>query len=104
MASNETAEDRDPRHQFGLTTQFDLPNNIEIDDTVRAVDRLSERSVSGYATADLRVSWRPRENIELSIVGQNLGQPRHKEFTPEFLSTQETEIERSIYGGIKVNF
>lgn len=104
LASNEAAEDRDPRHQFGLTTQFDLPNNIEIDATVRAVDRLSERSVSGYATADLRVSWRPRENIELSIVGQNLGQPRHKEFTPEFLSTQETEIERSIYGGIKVNF
>lgn len=103
-ASNEAAEDRDPRHQFGLTTQFNLPNNIEIDATIRAVDRLSERSVSGYATADLRVSWRPRENIELSLVGQNLGQRRHKEFTPEFLSTQETKVERSIYAGIKVKF
>lgn len=104
LASNEAAEDRDPRHQIGLTAHFNIGKNIEVDATVRAVDRLTERTVSGYATADLRVGWRPRENVELSIVGQNLGQTRHLEFRPEFLGTEETEIERAIYGSVKVKF
>lgn len=104
LASNEAAEDRDPRHQFGLTAHIDVGRNIEIDATVRAVDRLSERTVSGYTTADLRVGWRPKENIELFLVGQNLAQSRHLEFRPEFLATQETEVERAIYGGVKIEF
>jgi iron complex outermembrane receptor protein len=77
---------------------------LEFDATLRAVDRLSERGVSGYATADLRLAWRPRENIEISIVGQNLAQNEHLEFTPEFLGTQPTEVERSVYAGVKVKF
>lgn len=104
LASNEAAEDRDPRHQVSLTGQFDVGNNIEIDATLRAVDRLSERNVSGYATADLRIAWRPNKNVEFSIVGQNLGQSRHREFVPEFLATQETEVERAVYGSVKLKF
>jgi iron complex outermembrane recepter protein len=104
VASNEAAEDRDPRHQLSLTTQFDIAKNLELDITLRAVDRLTERRISGYATADFRLAWRPRENIELSLVGQNLGQSRHLEFRPEFLGTKETEVERAFYGKVKVSF
>ncbi len=104
VASNEAAEDRDPRHQLGMTAQFDIGRNLELDGTLRAVDRLSERTVSGYATADFRLAWRPNENVELSVVGQNLGQSRHLEFRPEFLGTKETEVERAFYGQLKVRF
>ncbi len=101
---NEAVEDRDPRHQLALTTQLDIARNLELDITLRAVDRLSERRVSGYATADFRLGWRPRKNIELSLVGQNLGQSRHLEFRPELLGAQETEVERAFYGKVKVSF
>lgn len=104
LADSEAAEDRDPRHQFGLTAQVNIGRDVEIDTIVRAVDRLSERSVSGYATLDLRFAWRPRENIELSIVGQNLAQSQHLEFVSEALSTKETQVERAIYGSVKVEF
>ncbi|MBT5111253.1 MAG: TonB-dependent receptor [Rhodospirillaceae bacterium] len=103
-ASNEAAEDRDPRHQLSVSAQIAFSHNIEIDTTLRAVDNLSERDVGAYATADIRVGWRPVENIELSLVGQNLGQNRHLEFVPEFLTTKETEVERAIYGSIKIKF
>jgi iron complex outermembrane receptor protein len=104
LAANEDAEDSDPRHQLGLIAHFNIGKNIEIDARVRAIDRLSERKVAGYATADLRIAWRPLKNIELSIVGQNLAQSDHLEFVPEALATKETEVERAVFGSVKVNF
>jgi iron complex outermembrane receptor protein len=104
LAASEEAEDGDPRHQLSFTAQFSIGKDIEIDASVRAIDRLSERKVAGYVTADLRFAWRPRENIELLIVGQNLTQNSHLEFVPEALATKETEVERAVYGGVKVKF
>jgi iron complex outermembrane receptor protein len=104
LAANEAEEDRDPRHQLGLSAQVNIGQNIEFDATLRAVDQLIERNVNGYATVDLRLGWRPRENVELSIVGQNLAQRRHLEFVPEALATQPTEVERAVYGRITVRF
>lgn len=102
--SNEAAEKRDPRHQFSITAEMDLPRNVEFDINFRAVDRLSERDVRGYLSADARIAWSPVPNVELSIVGQNLLENRRREFKPEFLSTQVSEVERSVYGSVKISF
>lgn len=103
-ASNEAAEKRDPRHQFSLTAEVDLGSNVEMDATFRAVDRLSERNIRGYMTADMRLSWKPMKGVELSLVGRNLLQTQRAEARPEFLSTQITEVERSFYGSVKLEF
>lgn len=103
-ASNEAAEQRDPRHQFSLTTEMDLGSNVELDTTFRAVDRLSERNIRGYITTDIRLAWKPMAGIELSLVGRNLLQSQRAEARPEFLSTQITEVERSFYASLKVQF
>lgn len=103
-ASNEAAEKRDPRHQFSVTAAMDLGSNVELDATFRAVDRLSERNIRGYTTADIRLAWKPLQNVELSLVGRNLLQSQRAEARPEFLSTQITEVERSFYGSLKIQF
>ena len=52
-----------------------------------------------YIELDLRLAWRPRKNLELAVVGQNLLQTYHYEFVPtEDLFTQLNEIPRSVYG------
>lgn len=103
-ASNEAAEKRDPGHQFSLTAQIDLGSDVELDATVRAVDRLRERNIDGYTTADIRLAWRPVPDVELSLVGRNLLESQHSEARPEFLSTQTTEVERSFYASLKIKF
>ena len=103
-ASNEAAEKRDPRHQLSLTAELDLGSDVELDATFRAVDRLSERNIRGYMTADVRLAWKPLDNVELSLVGRNLLQSQQAEARPEFLSTQITEVERSFYGSLKIEF
>lgn len=103
-ASNEAAENRDPRHQFSLITAMDLGSNVELDATLRVVDRLSERNIRGYTTADMRLAWKPMPGVELSLVGRNLLQSHRAEARPEFLSTQITEVERSFYGSLKLEF
>lgn len=103
-ASNEAAEKRDPRHQFSFITEMDLGSGVELDATFRAVDRLSERNIRGYITADLRVAWKPTPGVELSLVGRNLLQSQRAEARPEFLSTQISEVERSFYGSLKIEF
>ena len=55
-------------------------------------------------TADVRLAWKPLDNVELSLVGRNLLQSQQAEARPEFLSTQITEVERSFYGSLKIEF
>lgn len=102
--SNEAAEKRDPRHQFSLMAEIDFPRNVEFDMNFRVVDRLSERDVRGYVSADARIAWSPADHVELSIVGRNLLENRRREFKPEFLSTDVSEVERSVYGNVKIKF
>jgi iron complex outermembrane receptor protein len=60
--------------------------------------------VDAYFTFDLRLGWRPTDGVELAIVGQNLAASEHLEFTPELINTTPTEVQRSVYGKVTVNF
>ena len=61
-------------------------------------------SVDSYVEADLRLGWEARPGLELSIIGQNLLNSHHAEFLPDFIDTQPTEVERSIYGRVNWAF
>ena len=100
----EDDERKSPHHQFALQSSFDLPWRLHLDATARYVDQLKELAVSSYFTLDLRLAWKPSRNLELSIVGQNLLDDRHPEFTPTIIPTQKTETQRSVYGKITFEF
>ena len=50
------------------------------------------------------LAWSPRKDLEFAIVGQNLLDDRHPEFAPTFIGTQQTEVERSVYGTVVWRF
>ncbi|MFN7138295.1 MAG: TonB-dependent receptor plug domain-containing protein [Limisphaerales bacterium] len=98
----------DPRHQVSLRSFWDLPRNFELDWAVRFVDRVHNVSlgqfgtVPGYFEMDARLGWRPTQNLEFSIIGQNLVHDRHPEFG--FPRPSRPEIERNVYGKITWRF
>lgn len=98
------AEGRDPSHQLSLRSSFDLGEDWELDLWARYVSELPERGVDNYVTFDLRLGWQPLENLEFSIVGMNLADSSHLEFTPELVDTTPTAVERSVYGVVTVRF
>jgi iron complex outermembrane receptor protein len=91
-------EGSSPQNQFFIRSLFDLGWNIQFDSTLRYVDSLPAPKIPSYVTMDLRVAWKPRKDIEISIVAQNLFDDRHPEFAPTFVGTEKTEVQRSVYG------
>jgi iron complex outermembrane receptor protein len=79
---------------------MNLARNIEFDLWFRYVDELSEQDVDAYSTLDARIGWKPVENLELTVVGQNLLSDQHSEFEPDFLGTMLTEVERGVYAKV----
>ena len=59
--------------------------------------------IDSHSTVNLRLGWRPRKDLELSLVGANLFGGNHLEFVQEALAFP-VEIERSIYGQVKWSF
>jgi iron complex outermembrane recepter protein len=85
---------RDPALTWLLRSSLDLPCQSELDVTMRHVSALSNPVVPAYTAVDIRVAWRPRPDLELSVTGQNLFDSGHGEFTD--VSTR-TEIGRSVF-------
>ena len=84
------AEDASPRHRFHLRASFALPGGVSFDTRYRWIARLPAQDVPAYSELDARLAWRPREALELALVGHNLLQPHHAEFG------SLTRIERSL--------
>ena len=91
-----------PRQQFSLRSLLDLPGGLQLDAQFRhstELDRMpdlpSGEGIGAYSELDLRLAWQANEQLELSLVGQNLLHDHHLEFgTP----ATRGEIERSVYG------
>jgi iron complex outermembrane receptor protein len=76
---------------------MDLPWHFQSDVVARYVSELPQPEVPGYFTFDARLAWQ-RDHVELAIVGQNLADRRHPEFSPG------AEIPRSVYGSVTVRW
>lgn len=74
-------EGSSPRHQIVVLSQFNLPMGFELDPTYRYVSALPALSVKAYTTMDVRLGWHMTRSLQLSLVGQNLFQPEHAEFS-----------------------
>jgi iron complex outermembrane receptor protein len=95
--SGEGGEEKVPQHQFSLRSSMDFSEQLHWDLWLRYVDALPNRNVTDYTTLDTRVAWRPLEQLELSVVGQNLIDSGHSEYTTEFVKVTNSVIERSFY-------
>lgn len=97
-------EGASPQHQLSFRSTMDLPRDLEFDWGVRFVSSLPSRNISAYTLMDVRLGWRPRKNLEMSLIGHSLLDSRHPEFGPTFIQTQATEIQHGAYGKITWRF
>jgi len=97
-------EGSSPHNQFFVRSILDVGWNVEFDSTLRYVDVLPFPKIPSYVTLDLRLAWSPLKNLEVSIVGQNLLEDHHPEFAPTFIGTQQSEVERGVYGKVVWRF
>jgi len=91
-----------PEHQAYLRSEFNLSDAVDLDFWLRYADRVWRPGstvvrVDGYLTLDARLAWRPLQKLELSVVGQNLLEPRHAEFSQEVLGPSQILVPRSFY-------
>ena len=105
-------EGSSPEHQFSLFSSMDLTKDWELDLWVYYVDEVPNASpiaaiyeidIDNYTSLNARLGWRPRKDLELSLVGRNLQSDVHSEFVSEYFSIL-TAVERSVYAKIRWDF
>jgi iron complex outermembrane recepter protein len=89
--TEDSTEGSSPQNQVSLMSFMDLPGNLNFDGVFRYVDNLPGQNVSSYFNLDLRLGWNVTNNVELSLVGQNLLQGHHAEWG------SGTKIQRGVY-------
>jgi len=92
-----------PKNQFNVRSTYLFPDDIQMTNSLYYVSGLAQASVPGYYRFDTKLSHELMRGVEVSLVGQNLLQPQHKEFSG-FLYQNTTEVGRSIYANITVRF
>jgi iron complex outermembrane receptor protein len=81
----------DAENQFHLHSILDLPAHFQLDITFRYIDQLPKPHFPDYLAFDTRVAWEYKQ-WEVSLVGQNLRESRHREIF--------AEIPRSFYAKV----
>jgi iron complex outermembrane receptor protein len=101
-AANASADELNaPTHQVVLRSSLDVTRHASLDAQLRYVDNV--QAVPAYVTADVRLSYRPTPNLELSIVGQNLLDNSHPE-QASLVGAPTAEVPRGFYGKITCRF
>jgi len=111
-AQKEVLEGNSPQHQASLRTRVDFLENWQANLWLRYVGELDTSSqsaqamgitVDDYIECDLNINWKPIDNLELILVGQNLLNSDKLEFVPEFF-TPPVVVERSVYFKVQYQF
>ena len=90
-----------PQNQVFLMSSWDLGKNVEFDMMTRYVDSLTANQVPQYTDMDIRLAWRPRQHVQLEVVGQNLLSDHVLQFNNQTPTIDlPTEIPRGVYGKV----
>ncbi|MBV8939165.1 MAG: TonB-dependent receptor, partial [Alphaproteobacteria bacterium] len=92
-----------PQTQYNVQSLLLLPHDVEMDNVLYYVSTLPSLNIPSYFRFDTRLAWKVVDNVELSLVGQNLLQAQHKEFSG-FLYQPTVEIPRAVYANVRWNF
>jgi iron complex outermembrane receptor protein len=98
------AQDRSPQHLFQFWWSFQLASKVSADAMVRFVDERAGGLIPAYWSGDLRIGYRPSPSVELAIVGQNLFEPHHFEFSRSPGFPANSEIPRGFYTSVTWHF
>jgi iron complex outermembrane receptor protein len=91
-----------PQQQFQVRSVLNLPHRFEWDGSLGYVGRLAA-GIPAYTRVDTRLGWRMNENLDFSVVGQNLLSPRHAEF-PDDVGVNNTLVDRTVFAKVTWRF
>ncbi len=101
-----------PKHQASVRSAIDFAENWQFNCWLRYVDEIQGRdnvnmteviSVPSYFLFDANLIWKPWNDLEIMLAGQNLLNSSQLQYAAELI-TPPTEIERSIYGKVTWHF
>lgn len=72
-------ESNEPRHQTVLRGNWVPGGDMDLNMTIRYVDRLRSDRVGSYVVTDIGAGWTPRDDMRLSAIAQNLFNDHHHE-------------------------
>lgn len=90
-----TAAEWTPVEELSVAANLRFVDDFQ---TTSAVD------IPGYTQADARLTLRPSDHWEISIIGRNLINPSQKEYEFSFIQFEPTEVERAIYIQLSTHF
>ena len=93
-------EENAPEDRWQMRSSLDLPGNVELDAGVEYTSALISfpgTPVDHYFRYDARIAWHPTRALELSLVGQNLLDRQHREWTAFLGGNRNIEIQRNVY-------
>ena len=90
-------QDLSPHNRMFLRSSWDLHDDWEFDLIGRYVDNIPELGISSYLTMDVRLAWRPYKNFEWAVVGRNLLDSPHAEFSDNLAGTLATEVQPEVF-------
>jgi hypothetical protein len=101
---NSTIPGFSAKHHFQASSVLNLRSNVEWNATLRYVSRLAAPNIASYVGADTTLRWRPHDNLEVSITGQNLLSPGHLEFADVTNIFIPSQVLRSVFGKLTWRF
>jgi iron complex outermembrane receptor protein len=72
----------DPPYWLTFRSRLDITSHHQFDVVARRVGPLPFGIDASYTAVDMRLAWLPRRDLELALLGQNLFDPRHAEWSP----------------------
>jgi iron complex outermembrane receptor protein len=91
-----------PQNMFHIRSQLNLRNNLEFDTTLYHVDSVPHYSIPSYIRLDAGLTWHVSNNMDFSIIGQNLLDRAHPEFGDDGVIATETQ--RGVFGKLTCRF
>jgi iron complex outermembrane recepter protein len=91
-----TTQGSSPQHQVLIQSNLNLPKSTTADVQIRYISSLPGLQVPSYWTGDASLGWNVSKQVLLSVVGQNLFQPYHYEFSYD--PRGPVGIRRSVFG------
>jgi iron complex outermembrane receptor protein len=111
--SNRWLTRSDSRQSLSLRSLMTPREDLDLDLWLRFVDQgypdvdlgpYGGIRIPAYWDLDLRVAWRPKPGVELAVVGQNLLHDAHLEGYQPTFGGLPVEVERGIYGSVRIDF
>jgi len=92
-----------PSHQISLRSSLDITPHWQWDAWLRRVGKLAGGTpgldaVPAYTSLDMRLAWKPKPDLEISLLGQNLLDAAHPEIVmSNIIFSTPVQIERGVY-------